>query len=140
MLIHKTRFYIVVLEFASFFFISFIYFSYLILTFISFFYLDMYFPFLFGLLYLFSVWTFISIFYFDFYIPSLSIWTFISLFGFFSVQFQFLFQHFSILFLLFNRGHILDFFQIFISRKWYYRLSCQICPVPISNKALWFLQ
>ena len=65
-------------------------------TFISLFYLDFYFPF--------SLWTFISLFSLDFYFPSL--WTFISLF---SQDFYFLLGR------LFNRGHILDFFQFFSS-------------------------
>ena len=63
------------------------------------------FPFLFGLLFSFFLWTFI--FSLDFYLPfPFFRWTFI---------FPFLFGR------LFNRGHILDFFQIFnlrlISRR-----------------------
>ena len=53
---------------------------------LSIFYLDFYFPFLFGLLFPFSIWTFLSLLYLDFYFPFLfglfypfSIWTFLSL-------------------------------------------------------------
>ena len=75
-------------------------------TFISLFSLDFYFPFLFGLLFSFSLWT-VTTFLFPFFV-----WTFI---------FPFLFGR------LFNCGHILDFFQIFIIkfqlfkmfRKWF---------------------
>ena len=56
------------------------------------------------------IWTFISLSSLDFYFP-FSLWTFISLlflFSLFSLVFYFPFSLF-----LFNRGHILDFFQIF---------------------------
>jgi hypothetical protein len=97
-----SRFYIVVLG-MTFFFLSNLLFPIFIWTFISLFSLDFYFPFFWGLL--FSLWTFI--FSLDFYFP-FSHWTFISLF---SLDFYFLFGR------LFNRGHILDFFQIFYLEK-----------------------
>ena len=52
--------------------------------------------------FLFSLWTFISLFSLSFYFP------FISLFAFIYFYFYFLFG------LLFNRGHILDFFIFFL--------------------------
>ena len=55
------------------------------------------------LLFPYSFWTFIPLFSLDYFF-----------FNFFSTRFQFFFISFSILF-LFNRGHILDFFQIFCS-------------------------
>jgi len=97
-----SRFYIVVLG-MTFFSLSNLLFPIFIWTFISLFSLDFYFPFFWGLL--FSLWTFI--FSLDFYFP-FSHWTFISLF---SLDFYFLFGR------LFNRGHILDFFQIFYLEK-----------------------
>jgi hypothetical protein len=63
------------------------------------FYLDFYLPFPFGLLFSFPIiWTFISLLYLDFYIPLL--------FGLFLKK-SFFFNYFF----LFNRSHILDFFQ-----------------------------
>ena len=72
----RPQFYIVVLGIA--FFRSF--------TFHIIFYLDFCFPFLFGLLFPFSIWTFISLFYF-------------------SILFQCLFNFFSILFFIPSRSH-----------------------------------
>ena len=79
------------LFFFSFFFLS-VYLLYI-------FYLDFYLPFPFGLLFSFPIiWTFISLLYLDFYIPLL--------FGLFLKK-SFFFNYFF----LFNRSHILDFFQ-----------------------------
>ena len=63
--------------------------------------------FLFGLLFPFSLWSFISLFYLDIF--------FSIFFHFFCNSLSFLFQFFIISF-LFNRGHILNFFQIFLYR------------------------
>ena len=120
-----SRFYIVVLG-MTFFFLSNLLFPIFIWTFISLFSLDFYFPFFWGLL--FSLWTFISLFSLDFYFPFFwgllfSLWTFI-----FSLDFYFPFSHWTFISLfsldfyflfgrLFNRGHILDFFQIFYLEK-----------------------
>ena len=79
-----------------FLFLCFIYFiQFLFRLLFPFFYLDFYFSFIYGLLFPFSILTFISI-----------------LFQFSLIFFQFFFDFFSILF-LFDRGHILDFFQFF---------------------------
>ena len=96
------RFYIVVLG-MTFFFSPIYFFQFLFGLLFPFFLRTFIFPFLFGLLFPFFLGTFI--FSLDFYFP-FSHWTFISLF---SLDFYFLFGR------LFNRGHILDFFQIFLS-------------------------
>ena len=75
------------------------------------FYLDFYFPFLFGLLFLFSLFSM------DFYFP-FSLWTFISLF-YLDVYFPFLFGHFLIFFFnsfqfYFNSFSILVQFSLFL--------------------------
>ena len=101
----------------SFFYASFT-FSNFYLDFYSPFLYGLFFPFLFGLLFPFSIW----IFFFPF-----SIWTFISLlyldfFFFVSTHFN-SFQLVSTRFNSFqlNRGHILDFFQIFFISTEFYR-------------------
>ena len=80
--------------------------------FISLFYLDFFFPFFFGFLSPFSLWTSISLFYLDFYLP------FLPLFN--QTESDRIFQSFDLsilrsfdLFRSFDRGLILDFFQIF---------------------------
>ena len=89
-------------------------------TFISLFYLDFYFPFLFlftlsRLLFPFSIGTFETLFYLEFSFPfPILFWTFIFLlfFGLLFPSSILTFFPFISLF-SFNRGHILDFFQIF---------------------------
>ena len=95
-------------------------------------YFDFYFTFLVGILLLFSTWIYISLFSMDFF----------NLFSFFvNFFFQLFFNFSSILFelffhtlFLFNRGEILDFFQIFIHNfcsKKYFQIFC---------KAIFFFQ
>ena len=116
------------------FFSGYTLFPYSIRTFLSLFYSDIYFLFLFGLLFTFLIWLFFH-FLFGLLHP-FHIWTFISTFNFdFSIPFLFGllylfyisflfwllypfsnldFSPFSFIFLFWtNRGHILDFFQVF---------------------------
>ena len=77
------------------------------------FYTHFYFLFLFGLFYL-SFFHFFSIFLFIFIF--FSIFSLYIFFFFFSIFYQFFSNSFLFLFLL-DRGHILDFFQIFFSMQ-----------------------